>query len=352
MHSPTPTEPVVVRRETPLASASSPADWGKPGHLTPDEEETLSKFRTHFASLELPPRWDDDDTLCRFLRARQFDLALATAMLEDTLRWRREFSHAGGVDALLHFEYPEEAAVRAGYPQCYHKTDKEGRPILLDMVGRVDATKLRESTDYERLTKFCLHRMEHNLQVKYPICSEVAGRPVGESVIIIDLKGFRPSQFTSDVRGHMQRYFKILQDNYPERMGKMFVINAPALFAGVWLVVKNFVDVRTRSKVDILGSKYTAKLLEVVDRSVLPTIFGGDDDSLDLSRDQGPWMGRAPPPPLVRVVSASPETVSPASQTDSARSPPTVPKPSPERARELIEKRRSVASPLSRAVAS
>ena len=41
----TPTEPIVVRRETPLASASSPADWGKPGHLTPDEEETLSKFR-------------------------------------------------------------------------------------------------------------------------------------------------------------------------------------------------------------------------------------------------------------------------------------------------------------------
>ena len=70
MHSPTPTEPVVVRRETPLASASSPADWGKPGYLTPDEEETLSKFRAHFASLELPPRWDDDDTLCRFLRAR------------------------------------------------------------------------------------------------------------------------------------------------------------------------------------------------------------------------------------------------------------------------------------------
>ena len=239
-------------------------------------------------------------------------------MLEDTLRWRREFSHDGGVDALLHFEYPEEAAVRAGYPQCYHKTDKEGRPILLDMVGRVDATKLRESTDYERLTKFCLHRMEHNLQVKYPICSEVAGRPVGESVIIIDLKGFRPSQFTSDVRGHMQRYFKILQDNYPERMGKMFVINAPALFAGVWLVVKNFVDVRTRSKVDILGSKYTAKLLEVVDRSVLPTIFGGDDDSLDLSAT-GPVDGRAPPPPLVRVVSAPGTSARPRNLTRRAR---------------------------------
>lgn len=49
---------------------------------------------------------------------------------------------------------------------------------------------------------------------------------------------------------------KISQDNYPEIMGQMMIVNAPMLFTGVWSIVKGWLDERTRAKIQILGGGY------------------------------------------------------------------------------------------------
>lgn len=58
---------------------------------------------------------------------------------------------------------------------------------------------------------------------------------------------------------------KIMQDNYPENLGKMMICNSPWAFTAVWAIVKNFVDERTREKINIIGGGYKEKLLELVD---------------------------------------------------------------------------------------
>ena len=37
----------------------------------------------------------------------------------------------------------------------------------------------------------------------------------------------------------------IMQDNYPENLGKSHICNAPMLFAGVWKIVSKFLDEKT-----------------------------------------------------------------------------------------------------------
>jgi len=59
--------------------------------------------------------------VCRFLRARKWDVPAALAMFEAAEAWRKDF----GVDELYkNFEYPEKEEVDRYYPQFYHKTDK------------------------------------------------------------------------------------------------------------------------------------------------------------------------------------------------------------------------------------
>ncbi len=41
------------------------------------------------------------------------------------------------------------------------------------------------------------------------------------------------------------------QDNYPEMLGHICIINAPYVFRMVWNVVKGFIDPRTQGKIEV-----------------------------------------------------------------------------------------------------
>lgn len=41
----------------------------------------------------------------------------------------------------------------------------------------------------------------------------------------------------------------VLQDCYPERLGKMLIIHAPRIFMAVWKIIYPFIDEKTKTKV-------------------------------------------------------------------------------------------------------
>jgi hypothetical protein len=45
-----------------------------------------------------------------------------------------------------------------------------------------------------------------------------------------------------------------LQNNFPEHLGCMFMINTPLLFRGFWSVIKGFLDERTLAKIKVGGT--------------------------------------------------------------------------------------------------
>ena len=49
------------------------------------------------------------------------------------------------------FEYKEKPEVMKFYPQYYHKTDKDGRPVYIEALGSVDIAALRKITTDERM---------------------------------------------------------------------------------------------------------------------------------------------------------------------------------------------------------
>jgi len=48
----------------------------------------------------------------------------------------------------------------------------------------------------------------------------------------------------------------VISAHYPERAGKLFIVNAPFWFSTIWRVVSPLVDPNTRAKISILGSNY------------------------------------------------------------------------------------------------
>lgn len=162
-------------------------------------------------------------------------------------------------------------------------------------------------------------RMLQNLVVEYekladprlPACSRKSGQLLETCCSIMDLKGVGLSKVSS-VYSYVKQASAISQNYYPERLGKLYLINAPWGFSSVFGVVKGFLDPVTVQKIHVLGTGYHEQLQSQIVKENLPKIFGGTcecDKGCALS-DAGPWQDPqwARPPLWARPAKAETST--------------------------------------------
>jgi len=261
---------------------------GRSGHLTPEQQATLGTFKAKLTEANIYCGSNyDDHILLRFLRARKFEQEAAIKMFAEYHKWRSEY----GVEKLKNeFSFPEYPIVKKFYPRYYHKTDKLGRPVYIEVLGELDVKQLFAVTTTERMLQNHVYEYEKLVNYRLAACSVKTGSYLEQSCTILDLKGVSLSSFSS-VFSTVKEVSAIAQNYYPEMLGKMFIINSPMLFTAVWTMVKPLLDEVTVSKIHILGYSYKSKLLEMIDEQSLPAIYGGkcECEGGCSQSDVGPW---------------------------------------------------------------
>ncbi|THG08490.1 phosphatidylinositol transfer protein 3-like [Camellia sinensis] len=221
-------------------------------------EDELNKIHLMraFVQTQDPSSKDADDLMIRrFLRARDLDIEKASTMFLKYLKWRRTFVSNGFISAS---EIQHDLAQNKMFLQGM---DKKGRPITVAFGGRHFHNK-GGLVEFKRFTVFALEKL----------CSRM---PAGQEkfVVICDLEGW--GYANSDIRAYLGA-LSILQDYYPERLGKLFIIHVPYIFMAVWKVVPSFIDDNTKKKIMFVeNKKLKSTLLQDIDESQLPEIYGG-----------------------------------------------------------------------------
>ena len=153
-------------------------------------------------------------------------------------KWRAEL----GVDELVHsFEYTEKARVFDYYPQYYHKTDRDGRPVYFEQCGKIDLAHMYKITSEERMLRNLVVEYERLADLRLPTCSRMAGRLVETCCTVMDLGGVGLTS-VSQVYGFVKKVTAISQNYYPERLGKLYIINAPWGFSSAFKLIRGCLD--------------------------------------------------------------------------------------------------------------
>nr|XP_017257091.1 PREDICTED: phosphatidylinositol/phosphatidylcholine transfer protein SFH6-like isoform X2 [Daucus carota subsp. sativus] len=260
--------------------------------LNSEELKAVQEFRLSLINDNLlPDRFDDQYLMLRYLKARKFDVEQTKCMWVNMLQWRRDF----GTDTILEdFNFAELDEVQKYYSHGHHGVDKDGRPVYIERIGKVDANKLTQVTTWDRLVKYHVQEFEKRVLVKFPACSISARRHIDSSTVILDVQGVDSKKFAGSVGEVMDKMRLIDTNYYPETLHRMFIINAGPVFWMAWnIICKRHVDPKTLTKIQVLGKKYQNKLLEVIDKSELPEFLGGCCTCMDqggcVRSDKGPW---------------------------------------------------------------
>ena len=99
--------------------------------------------------------------------------------------------------------------------------------------------------------------------------------------LIFDLSGFYMSMVLKENIRHMvYQLIYVAQAQYPERLEKVYMVNAPWGFESAWSLIKPLLDAKTASKVHFCGKP--DQLLEDIDADSLSVAYGGNHDEYPI----------------------------------------------------------------------
>jgi len=147
--------------------------------------------------------------------------------------------------------------------------DRTGRPVMLAFPARHFSAN-RDMATFKRFIAYLLDS----------ICARI---PRGQEkfLVVVDLKGW--GYANCDVRAYIAA-IEIMQNYYPERLGKALMIHVPYLFMKAWKMVQPFIDANTKDKfVFVDDKKLEETLRRELDETQVPDMYGGKLAAVPLS---------------------------------------------------------------------
>ncbi|RKO90219.1 CRAL-TRIO domain-containing protein, partial [Blyttiomyces helicus] len=105
--------------------------------------------------------------------------------------------------------------------------------------------------------------------------SQRKGEEVSKHTVIFDCTGLGFHQFDMTGLYLLKSVADLDSKVYPERLGRLFIVNTPAIFTRAWSIIRRWLDKRILEKIFICGSDFKEVLLEHVEAENLPDFLGG-----------------------------------------------------------------------------
>lgn len=251
----------------PIAEPVAGCTPAPPAALTADQQTKYEEFLTEVRAWESLPvssakgaestplddnerMWLTRECLLRYLRATKWNLAQSSTRLRSTAVWRREFGTEKLSASYISPENEKGKQVQLGF-------DKSGRPCLY-LLPQNQNTK-----PGPRQVEHLVYMLERTLDLHPPAQESLA--------LLIDFRN--TSSGGTPGLGIAKQVLDILQNHYPERLGRALLTHLPWYVSLFLKAINPFIDPVTKEKI-----KYNEPLTDHVPAEQLMKASGGDID--------------------------------------------------------------------------
>eukprot|EP00466_Bigelowiella_natans_P009741 jgi/Bigna1/137800/aug1.41_g12508 len=271
------------------------------GFLNEKQEDAMKSLdaKLNEAKLDLPSSSEErEQTLCRFLRARKFDVEKSFKMLKDDIDWRKE-KDVVALKAQSEKEVLKcDPALLHHYLPVWHQgVDKQNNPVVYKKFGNFEIWNVTKETTIENLVDYHLWQMEHYVDLIHENTKK-CDHLVETLTMVIDAKDWRLSLFTNESTKFLYRISKIDSDHFPERLGRLIVVNAPYVLSVAWKVIRGWLDPKTQQKIQIVRGpeEYEPVLKGLIDEAELCEEYGGKAKCTYVPTNNIPGKGESESP--------------------------------------------------------
>ena len=262
--------------------------------ISEDEREPFNAFKESYlahadADMSSRPCWEispdslaesgwrslDDVTLLRFLRADKrkgcFNPEASMQRLLSALAWRKKMRSDELLASAASEEY-EGLRVRR-----WMGIDHSGRPVQFERIGSFLCSGNAKAFSAETWLSHYARDLETTF-AQMRAAAAARGAPVVSYLYCGDFAG------GGGVAWHMSTIVPLLkylarevEAHFPEIVGTIVLFNAPRVFAGLFPMIRAFMDPITAAKIEVHSGVPKARLLELMPPHTLPSEYGGDN---------------------------------------------------------------------------
>jgi len=156
--------------------------------------------------------------------------------------------------------------------------DHDGIPVQLCRIGNSDIPGIIRQITKDTFVRAAVSQNVETFRMLREISDEKS-EVVTSASMIMDLAGLGRRHFWG-MKGFLAM-MSTCEPNFPERLGKIFLVRAPWIFPALYKVVRPILNEGTANKIQILGKskeKYMKVLLRHMPESTIPSYLGGTGD--------------------------------------------------------------------------
>ncbi|XP_015923577.1 SEC14-like protein 2 [Parasteatoda tepidariorum] len=240
--------------------------------VTEDERKAIEKLRRRIEHELTPALLEDKSLYYRFLKARDFNITNAEALIRKHMLLREKYK----IDKFVLKDYEPLAILNEYYPSGFMCYDKEGAVVRYCDVGNMDMKGLFSMFTFEQVAQHAISCLQSDVD-RLTEQSKKLGKPVAQFTWIANIENL--NLFSVTYKRAIQYICEgclLYQDLFPERVKAFYIINGSAYFSIAFSIIKPVISNGVIQKIQFLGKdECKDKLLEIIDADVLPAFLGG-----------------------------------------------------------------------------